>query len=238
MKPAAELCMPSLKWNEMSLSGFHKTYLSKRGGNNNSSSWCKIALRFRGLGCGGRFFFSFQVGRKAQMLGALGTKLTKHYIATWPSVGIKWWLFSMMLHWYFPHHNLWFALQALYKGAFFPVYYRWKLAEICVLLAKYPLNLFAHRGWQIYFIYCWILIEAATIFLLSFMSSKPTKLFFSWIRLCSQAANSLRCSLTFPLSLSTCHMLMWLCLCCCCSFSGHSRYSGNLTCIRMTLQFV
>lgn len=58
----------------------------------------KIALRFRGLGCGGRFFFSFQVGRKAQMLGALGTKLTKHYIATWPSVGIKWWLFSMMLH--------------------------------------------------------------------------------------------------------------------------------------------
>lgn len=198
----------------------------------------KIAQRFRGFGVWWWFFFPFQVGRKAQMLGALATKLTKHYIATWPSVGIKGLLFSVMLHWYFPHPSLWSALQTLYEGAFFPVYYRWKLAEISVIVAKYPLYLFAHRGWQIYFIFCWILIEAATIFLLSFMSSKPTELFFPWIRLCSQAANSLRCSLTFPLSLSTCHMLMWLCLCCCCSFSGRSRYSGNLTCIRMTLQFV
>lgn len=121
-------------------------------------------------------FFSFQVVRKAQMLCALATKLTKHYIATWPSVGIKWLLFSMMLHWYFPHPNLWFALQALYKGAFFPPYFRWKVAEFCVLVAKYPLYLFAHGGWQIHY---WILMEAATIFLLSFMSSKPTQLFFS-----------------------------------------------------------
>lgn len=186
----------------------------------------------------GFFVFLFQVGRKAQVLDALATKLTKHYIATWPSVGIKWLLFSVMLHWYFPHPKLWFALQALYQGTLFSVYYRWKLAEICVLLAKYPLHLFARGGWQIYFIYCWILIEAGTIFCSVLCQANPHSCFFSWIRLCSLAATSPRCSLTFPLSLSSCHMLMWPCLCCCCPFSGHSRYSGNLTCIRMTLQFV
>lgn len=168
------------------------------------------------------------------MLCALATKLTKHYIATWPSVGIKWLLFSMMLHWYFPHPNLWFDLPALYKGAFFPLYFRWKLAEFCVLVAKYPLYLFAHGGWQIH---CWILIEADTFFA-QFYVKQTHSYFVPWNRFCSLPANSLRCSLTFPLSLSTWHMLIWLCLCCWCSFSGHSRYSGNLTCTRMTLQFV
>lgn len=95
------LFIPLLQLNEMSSSKFHKMYLNKRFVNNNNSiqQMSPDMLIYIDFGFGGVCFF--QVIRKAKTFCAFAAKLTKHYIATWPSVRIKLLLYSMMLLWFF-----------------------------------------------------------------------------------------------------------------------------------------
>lgn len=61
----------------------------------------------------------FQVIRQAKLFCTLATKLTKHYIATWPSVRIEWLLFSVMLLWVFCFPKLVFHIPYVTRKAIF-----------------------------------------------------------------------------------------------------------------------
>lgn len=186
---------------------------------------------------GGGFFFIRWLDRH-KTFSALITKLTKHYITTWPSVGIQWLLFPMLWLWWF----FFWTCNSLF------IYYKKKKKEHifqCILLLHFVCSylstqfycLLTEGNYHI-FIYCSNPYKC-TIFSSVLSTAKPCSCIFQQ----SDSVHSHpRCFITSfaPIQLHS-HLfciLPQLSVCCCCYLCGRSIYLANLDCTRMMPWFI